>query len=77
MTHILIVEDDSDLALCLADNLEGLGYSVETTGNGRTALDRVQTTAFELVLLDIMLPELDGLSVCRQIRDHYPGCPSS
>lgn len=66
--RILIVEDDAALAFCLRDNLEQEGYHVEEAADGRRGLERARAEPFDLILLDIMLPEIDGFSVCRQIR---------
>jgi DNA-binding response OmpR family regulator len=65
---ILIVDDEAILAETLAYNLEQAGYEVITAADGASALEAVQREAFDLILLDIMLPEMDGLEVCRQVR---------
>ncbi len=68
MTKILIVEDDSDIALPLQDDLTLEGYEVEVVGDGETALRRLDEASFDLLLLDVMLPGVDGFDVCRQLR---------
>ncbi len=68
MTKILIVEDDPDIALPLEDDLMLEGYQVEVVGDGETALRRLDEDRFDLVLLDVMLPGLDGFDVCRRLR---------
>ena len=68
MTKILIVEDDPDIALPLEDDLMLEGYQVEAVGDGETALRRLAEDRFDLVLLDVMLPGLDGFDVCRRLR---------
>jgi len=65
---ILIVEDDETLLQTLAYNLEQEGYQVETATDGQTGLNLARTESPDLVVLDVMLPELDGLSVCRILR---------
>lgn len=65
---ILIVEDEPSLQETLAYNLEKQGYSVETAGDGRTALETARRLKPDLILLDIMLPLLDGVEVCKTLR---------
>jgi two-component system alkaline phosphatase synthesis response regulator PhoP len=65
---ILVVEDDAPLRDTLAYNLRAEGYHVLTTGDGVSALDIARHKPVALVLLDLMLPRLDGLEVCRQLR---------
>jgi DNA-binding response OmpR family regulator len=65
---ILVVEDDVPLRDALAYNLRAEGYQVLTTGDGVSALSIVRQKPVSLVLLDLMLPRLDGLEVCRQLR---------
>jgi DNA-binding response OmpR family regulator len=68
MTNILVVEDEAGIALGLEDDLKMEGYRVEVVGDGLTACRRVRETAFDLVLLDVMLPGKDGFEVCRELR---------
>jgi DNA-binding response OmpR family regulator len=65
---ILLVDDDEMLQETLALNLRNSGFEVLTAADGLTALDEAQTRAPDLVILDLMLPELDGLTVCRTLR---------
>jgi DNA-binding response OmpR family regulator len=65
---ILIVEDEPSLQETLAYNLEKQGYTVETAGDGRTALETTRRLKPDLILLDIMLPLLDGVEVCKALR---------
>src|SRR4029077_12009370 len=65
---ILVVEDEPTLRETLAEALEAEGYQVVQAGDGRTALARFRAGHPDLVLLDLMLPELSGLEVARQIR---------
>lgn len=67
-TKILIVEDDKILLDALKYNLNKEGYRVVTAGDGRQALEVAQTEKPDLIVLDIMLPELDGFEVCRILR---------
>jgi two-component system response regulator MtrA len=66
--RILLVEDDPSIREVTALGLRNAGFTVETAADGRDGLDRALAGAFELVLLDVMLPGLDGLEVCRAIR---------
>jgi two-component system alkaline phosphatase synthesis response regulator PhoP len=68
MTSILVVEDEAGIALGLEDDLKMEGYQVEVVGDGVTACRRARETAFDLVLLDVMLPGKDGFEVCRELR---------
>jgi DNA-binding response OmpR family regulator len=65
---ILVVDDESTLRETLAWNLERDGYRVVEAADGRTALERFRAEKPDLVLLDLMLPELSGVEVCRRIR---------
>lgn len=68
MARVLIVEDDSGIAEFLQLELEHEGYDILYAADGRTALDIFEKNAPDLVLLDIMLPQLNGLEVLRRIR---------
>jgi DNA-binding response OmpR family regulator len=68
MAKILIVEDEQTLCETLALNLSQQGHVTLMAGDGQTAVDLARTEAPELIVLDLMLPVLDGLSVCRIIR---------
>jgi len=65
---ILIVDDEPDLLELVRVNLDQAGYSVETAGSGRDALAAVRRSAPDLVVLDLMLPDLSGTELCRRIR---------
>jgi two-component system alkaline phosphatase synthesis response regulator PhoP len=66
--HILIVEDEEHLADALAHNLQFEGYATTVALDGEEGLKAAQAMQYDLVLLDIMMPKLDGLEVCRRIR---------
>ena len=66
--RILVVEDEASLADTVRYNLEREGYAVTVATDGRAALDRFRAEAPTLVILDLMLPEVSGLDVCRAIR---------
>jgi len=68
MSHILIVEDDSDIAELVQRYLSRAGHSTESVGGGDLALAAVDRRLPDLVILDLMLPGLDGLEVCRSLR---------
>lgn len=65
---ILVVDDEATILATLRYNLERNGYAVCTAGDGRQALSIAETEKPDLILLDIMLPALDGIEVCREIR---------
>ena len=68
MARILIVEDEPDIALGLQQDLKLEGYEVEVVDRGDHALERIRDSAFDLILLDVMLPGKDGFAVCRELR---------
>ena len=68
MAKIVVVEDDAVLAETLADNLSQEGYKVTTVADGELAYKKIVDTPPDLIILDVMLPRLDGLSLCRMIR---------
>lgn len=69
---ILLVEDDSELQGLVRQRLEESGYEVRTAETGPDALASVEDRTPDLVLLDIMIPEIDGLEVCRRLRSSHP-----
>ena len=69
MRSILIIEDDGDIASIERDYLELNGYQVEVASDGTAGLERGLTGAFDLILLDLMLPGIDGFTVCRRLRE--------
>lgn len=74
MSTILIAEDEQDIRQLLVDYLQQSGYTTVAVENGTDALNQARTEQPDLVLLDVMMPGLDGLEVCRQLREvsHVP-----
>jgi len=70
--RILLIEDDESMRLGVTDLLRSAGYHVDVEADGPSGLETVLAGAFDLVVLDIMLPGLDGLSLCRDLRSR--GC---
>ena len=68
MKRILLVEDEAGLILTLTDRLTREGYAVESAVDGESGLERATLEAFDLLLLDLMLPRMSGLDVCRELR---------
>ena len=66
--RILLVEDEPNLARGIRENLEAEGYHVDVLGDGRAALTRIRQEEFNLIVLDVMLPGMDGFSVCEAMR---------
>ena len=74
-SRILLVEDEDSLAIGLEYNLSEEGYIVTIAPDGRQALNCIDSEKFDLILLDIMLPYLDGFQVAQKIRDQFPQMP--
>jgi two-component system alkaline phosphatase synthesis response regulator PhoP len=66
--NILLIEDEVGLRTMLSDRLLAEGYTVEEAADGEEGLDKASASAFDLIILDIMLPRLSGLDVCRELR---------
>jgi len=71
--RLLIVEDDDQLAGLLLEYLGQHGFELSRVANGDAAVRQILETSPELVILDLMLPGISGLEVCRQVRSRYPG----
>jgi two-component system KDP operon response regulator KdpE len=69
LSKILVVDDEQPILRTLKRNLGGSGYDVITASNGEEALDQIETNLPDLVVLDLMLPVLGGLEVCRRVRE--------
>jgi DNA-binding response OmpR family regulator len=66
--RLLIVEDETDLAAAVATGLRREGYAVDTAADGAAAIERLTANAYDLVCLDLGLPDVDGRDICRAIR---------
>jgi DNA-binding response OmpR family regulator len=75
VTRVLVVEDDVDIVEPLTRMLQTEGYSVASVEDGTTAITRITQTNPDLVILDLGLPEVDGLDVCRTVRDRGSDVP--
>jgi len=73
--RILLIEDDPRLAGLVTEYLGEAGLHVSTAATGRAGLDRIDREPYDAVVLDLMLPDIDGLEVCRQIRATSPDLP--
>ncbi|QFU03036.1 Transcriptional regulatory protein OmpR [Halomonas sp. THAF5a] len=73
MDHVLIIEDDERLAELTRDYLEANGFQVTVEADGARGVERILSLQPDLVILDLMLPGEDGLSICRRVRSEYPG----
>ena len=68
MTRILVVEDDRDIAELVDRYLQKAGFSIELLSSGRDALKAIADRTPDLLILDLMLPHVDGLEICRSVR---------
>lgn len=73
--RLLYVEDDLALSFVTRDNLEHKGYQVDHCGDGISALEMMKSSAYDLCILDIMLPKMDGFTLASRIREKNPGIP--
>lgn len=73
--RILVVEDDIQLAEMLTEALRDRQYVVDVANNGEAAWDWVETSTYDLVVLDVTLPKLDGISFCKRLRHHNATLP--
>lgn len=73
--RILVVDDDPNLLELLVDTLATVGYRVTPASDGHKALDRLREQRFYLVISDIKMPGIDGISLMRKIRRRYPNLP--
>ena len=67
---VLVIDDEEDIIRLLRYNLEKEGYSVDTAPNGIDALKKAGTNSYDLIILDIMMPGMDGYDVCKKLRTH-------
>ncbi|PEJ53279.1 DNA-binding response regulator [Bacillus sp. AFS002410] len=70
MKKVLIIEDDQSIALLQRDYLEINEFEVEIESNGRSGLQKALTNEFDLVILDLMLPDINGFEICKKIREN-------
>src|SRR5262245_60418669 len=75
MTKILIVEDEPNMVAGLRDNFEFEGYEVLSAYDGSEGLEKALATSPDLVLLDVMMPKMSGLDVCKQLKAKRPSIP--
>jgi two-component system OmpR family response regulator len=68
-TRVLVVDDEENITFLLGSALRHFGFDVQTAGSGRSALEAIRSYGPELVVLDVMLPDLDGFEVCRRMRE--------
>ena len=73
--RLLVVEDEEVIRLLLEDDLGMEGYEVATAGDGETALSMARTHAYDVIILDVMLPGKDGFQVCRELRESGVSTP--
>src|SRR3981189_2168673 len=73
--RFLVVEDEKRIADFLSRGLESAGYAVDVSGDGATAIEMVHATDYDLVILDMMLPDMDGLQVLEKIRNRKASPP--
>src|SRR5690349_8160320 len=72
---LLVVDDEPNILSTLRRALELEGYAVEVAGSGRIALDKLKSAGFDAVLLDVAMPDMDGLTTLKQIRATLPELP--
>lgn len=72
MARILVVDDDADTCRNMADLFGDLGYRVDTAEGGKTALEKARGQPYDVGLLDLRMPGMDGLALCRQLKRLYP-----
>ena len=70
--NVLIVDDEKNIRLTTAQTLERSGYVIETAANGKEAIQKLQQQPFDVMVLDIKMPQMDGLEVLQQAHQQYP-----
>jgi CheY-like chemotaxis protein len=70
--RVLIVDDEGNIRLTLSRSLESLGMEIQTAVNGEEALEKLQEDEFELLLLDLKMPGIDGMEVLHQVQERWP-----
>ena len=72
---ILLVEDHDDLAASIGDYLEAAGYAMDFAADGAIALNLMEENPYDIIILDLMLPKIDGIRVCERLRERGDGTP--
>jgi CheY-like chemotaxis protein len=67
--RILVVDDDEMVLMALEELLKPEGYEVHTVGSGAEALQKLEQNAYDLIMTDVIMPEMDGFELCRRIRE--------
>lgn len=73
--RLLVVDDEESILTLITYNLKQAGFAIDTASDGKEALQKAKSETYDLIVLDLMIPEMDGLEVCRQIRQekyHMP-----
>jgi len=74
-TKILLIDDEEEFVTTLAQRLEFRGYKAETARDGQTGLDRLVNESFDIVILDLLMPGLNGIDTLKQIKNNLPALP--
>ncbi len=72
---ILLVEDHDDLAASIGDYLESMGFAMDFAADGAIALNLLEENPYDVIILDLMLPKIDGIRVCERLRERGDGTP--
>ena len=72
MVKLLIVDDELEICQMLERHFRYLGYEVETAGNGVEALRRLELSKIDVIISDIVMPDMDGIDLLRKVREQYP-----
>ena len=73
--RILVIEDDVSILMGLIDNLEDEGYQVSSEKNGKIGYENALKHDYDLILLDVMLPGMNGFEICKKLKKQNPGLP--
>ena len=73
--RILLVDDDADVLLGVRDRLESFGFQVTAVSNGREAVEEMNRGGYAMVIMDVTMPEMDGIAALRMIRLRWPETP--
>ena len=75
MKRILIIEDAPAIRMALEDEFTFEGYQVDSSATGKEGLEKAMNMNHDIILLDLMLPDIDGLDICKELRRHNIGTP--